>query len=169
MLTSEYDNDTRFNGDYQPVVGVTWVGAITYCHWLNELQAASGKEKIIFRLPIEEEWEWAASGGKRKYPWGNEEPDDKRANFREKVGHTTIVGVYPEGATPEYLMDMAGNVFEWMANSFNSANWFSTDEYTRALRGGSWNKFHEHLSCTARGHDYPEDSWNGYGFRVVAL
>jgi formylglycine-generating enzyme required for sulfatase activity len=153
-------DDKRFNGDDQPVVGVSWRGAKAYCDWLSKGQVASGKEKV-FRLPKEEEWEWAASGGKREYPWGNEAPDKTRANYGSQVGHTTPAGAYPAGATPEGLMDMAGNVWEWMENLYEKAG------EARALRGGSWSYTTGHLRCAARYHDHPVDLWDGVGFRVV--
>src|SRR3990172_5464189 len=102
-LRSNYDADKPFNGDEHPVVGVTWFAAQAYCLWLSEIQRAKRKEQkenMEFRLPTEEEWEWAASGGTRKYTWGDDKPNDMHANFGEKVGHTTPVGAYPAGATP---------------------------------------------------------------------
>jgi len=172
-MKSEEDSNQRFNGEDQPVVGVTWFAAWAYCYWLSELQGArsrgqrpEGKEQdenIIFRLPVEQEWEWAASGGKRIYPWGKEEPDETRANYGEKVGKTTPVGSYPAGATPEGLMEMAGNVWEWMEN------WYDEDEDARALRGGSWYVTTEYLRCAARFLNYPDFHWYYCGFRVVAV
>ncbi len=161
-LAYGYDDDKRFNGDDQPVVGVSWYAAAAYCHWLTGLSAKTNpKEKLLFKLPIEEEWEWAASGGKRTYPWGDEEPDTKRANYGINVGQTTVVGSYPSGATPEGLMDMAGNVWEWMENRYSKK-----EEY-RALRGGSWDGSTELLRCGSRYGDVP-DVWDSYGgFRVV--
>ncbi|MCG3154844.1 MAG: Hercynine oxygenase [bacterium] len=164
LLRSEQYRDRRFNGADQPVVGVTWYAAMAYCHWLTELQGASGKgEKatVTYRLPTEEEWEWAAGGGQRKYPWGSEEPDEKRANYDQKVGQTTPVGAYPKGATPEGLMDMAGNVWEWMGNKYAP----SSD--ARALRGGAWYSNPEVLRCVARDRSNPVNPWRGNGFRVV--
>ncbi|HEX9652224.1 MAG TPA: SUMF1/EgtB/PvdO family nonheme iron enzyme, partial [bacterium] len=157
------------------VVGLSWFAAAAYCHWLTELRRAERKaqgaedeeprEKLIYRLPTEEEWEWAASGGKRPYPWGDAEPDATRANYGEKVGHTTLVGAYPAGATPAPtgLMDMAGNVWEWMDNLYREA------EECRALRGGSWFNDPENLQGAARFNWFPDD-WNLIiGFRVVCL
>lgn len=168
-------DDKRFNSDDQPAVAVTWFAATAYCHWLTALHQNDHKSKnqnqsYIFRLPIEEEWEWAASGartpfsgGKRKYPWGDKEPDETLANYGQKVGHTTPVGAYPAGATPEGLMDMAGNVWEWMDNKYG------LKEYpgARALRGGSWDNTSEYLRCAARSSNRPDVRWNYVGFRVV--
>jgi len=170
QLRSRYDDDKRFNGDEQPVIAVTWFAATAYCHWLTELQKSAIKSKnqnesYIFRLPQEEEWEWAASEGKRTYPWGNEEPDETRANFAEKVGQTTPVGAYPAGATPEHgLMDIAGNVWEWCENLYGAGAYRSD---ARVLRGGSFYNDARALRCADR-DDVEPDNWNYYfGFRVV--
>lgn len=160
-LVSVYDDDKRFNGDDKPVVGVTWYAAMAYCHWHTMLQRVVADRRLIYRLPAEEEWEWAASGGKRKYPWGNDKPDETRANYNEKVGKTTPVGSYPAGATPEGLMDMAGNVWEWMENKY------APDGVERALRGGSWLSNPEYLRCVARYLSSPDSLWHNDGFRVV--
>jgi formylglycine-generating enzyme required for sulfatase activity len=176
-LRSRYDDDKRFNGGDQPVVGVTWFAAVAYCHWLTELERAKSGERgaqinpqsripdpqLIFRLPAEEEWEWAAGSGKREYPWGNQKPDDTRANYGGRVGQTTPVGAYPAGAIPESLMDMAGNVWEWCEN------WYKDETYgARALRGGSWVDDDEDLRCSARHVGvHPDNQWHGLGFRVV--
>ncbi|MFQ5641218.1 MAG: SUMF1/EgtB/PvdO family nonheme iron enzyme, partial [bacterium] len=170
-LRSKYDQEKRFNGDDQPVAGVTWFAATAYCHWLTELlralMAARGEpeKERTFRLPKEKEWEWAAGGGKRKYPWGDKEPDKTRANFGQEVGHTTPVGSYPEGATPDGLMDMAGNVWEWMENLYGQRDFPDA----RSLRGGSWNYEAVNLPCSARYGSYPRSVWNDYGFRVVCI
>ncbi len=168
-LRSNYDDDKRFNDDEQPVVGVSWFAAVAYCHWLNELQRAASNEPpaTSFRLPHETEWEWAASGGAREYPWGDEPPDQPqlRANYASKVGQTTPVGSYPDGATPERLMDMAGNVWEWSENLFGEGAAFG--EEARALRGGSWYDTSDDLRGVARGYVDPDIGLGNVGFRVV--
>ncbi|MCA9734829.1 SUMF1/EgtB/PvdO family nonheme iron enzyme [candidate division KSB1 bacterium] len=168
---SKYDNDKKWNSDEQPVVGVSWYAASAYCFWLTLLTgndpAGTGPH---FRLPKEIEWEWAAAGrGKngtlRTYPWGD---DDKaleiRANFGEKVGKTTPVGSYPDGATPEGLLDMAGNVWEWQENLYGEGAW---DKNNRALRGGSWGSTSGNLRCSGRYLNYPHDRIFNFGFRVI--
>jgi formylglycine-generating enzyme required for sulfatase activity len=117
-----------------PVVGVTWYEAAAYSAW------AGG------RLPTEAEWERAARGTRgRKFPWGNEEPDSTRANYAGRAGHPTPVGLYPMGATPEGIEDLAGNVWEWVADWFGSYAKSSTRNPrgpesgdARVLRGGAW-------------------------------
>jgi len=161
QMRSRYEDDKRFNGEDQPVVGVTWFAAAADSHWLNEQQRATR----IFRLPTETEWEWAASGGVREYPWGKDDPDDKRANYGENVGQTTPVGNYPNGATPEGLMDMSGNVWEWMENLYGKGAY--TPE-ARALRGGSWSYTTVNMPCAVRNDLHPGVLWSSNGFRLVA-
>ena len=163
-LRSRYDDDKEFNGNDQPLVAVTWYGARAYCFWLSCLEEDSNS---LYRLPTEMEWEWAAGGeaddSVREYPWPKEKgkPNPNLANYGENVRATTPVGRYPQGATPLGLMDMAGNVWEWMGN------YYDKDKDAFALRGGSWNDSGTDLRCSARGYGDPGSNWDSYGFRVV--
>jgi formylglycine-generating enzyme required for sulfatase activity len=162
-------SEKRFNGEDQPVVGVSWFDATAYCYWLSLFEAAGenlsyNKAAGLYRLPSEIEWEWAAGGGKREYPWPSEKgkPSGKLANYNKNIVATTPVGRYPGGATPEGLMDMAGNVEEWMEN------WWYRGTGARSLRGGSWVHDESYLRCSYRNHLLPYDHGNGFvGFRVV--
>jgi formylglycine-generating enzyme required for sulfatase activity len=173
---SGYDDEKRFNSDDQPVVAVTWYAARAYCFWLSCLEAAAKESDLLkdieylaslYRLPTETEWEWAAGGEPdgtvRKYPWPADkgEPTPELANYGQNVGATTPMGRYPEGVTPTGLMDMAGNVWEWMENFYDK------DEDSYALRGGSWSNLTDSLRCSARGGSGPRGAWNSYGFRVL--
>jgi hypothetical protein len=140
-----WEND-QFNGSNQPVVGVSWYEAEAYCRWLTEQFRTKRPEwlaeDVTIRLPSGEEWERAASGGKRKYPWGNQKPDERRANFGSRLGTTSAVGIYPAGATPEGLLDMAGNVWEWSLDRDQDGNLFR--------RGGSWGSSAQYLVASVR-------------------
>lgn len=173
MLKSGRDDDRKFNDENQPVVSITWYAARAYCLWLSELQKENSKlqkENVLYRLPDEIEWERAAAGRRedgppRKYPWPQEkgEPNEKLANYGGKVGQTTTVGRYPEGATPEGLMDMAGNVWEWQENLFGHKEYPAA----RGLRGGSWGGNAGLLPCAFRLRGDPVYWSYNFGFRVV--
>ena len=101
----EYFGNPEFR-DY-PVVNVAWLDANAYCQWAER------------RLPTEAEWEHAARGDdKRNYPWGDEPPNEFNSNSQNIVGDTTRVGSYAEGASPFGVLDMAGNVWEWVADRY---------------------------------------------------
>ncbi|MCB1036614.1 MAG: SUMF1/EgtB/PvdO family nonheme iron enzyme, partial [Acidobacteria bacterium] len=86
----------------RPVTGVSWYEADAYCRWRGG------------RLPTDAQWEYAARGEEgRKYPWGKAEPTDSHACFDYRIGYAPPVGVYPLGATPDGLHDLAGGVWEW--------------------------------------------------------
>ena len=159
---SDSADDKRFNKDEQPVVGISWYAARSYCLWLSLIESG-GANDHLYRLPTEIEWEYAAGGEEsRTYPWGEPEPTPTRANYNDNEGATTPVGRYSEGATPEGLYGMAGNVWEW------TDSWY--DEKTRSsrvFRGGSWYCIDEFCRSAYR-YDYaPGRRYFGIGFRLI--
>ncbi len=134
----DYFRNPEFN-DF-PVVYVGWDDADTYCKWAGR------------RLPTEAEWEYAARGAFpsfNTYPWGDQQPDASYANYNYS-GDTTRVGSYPLGASPFGILDMAGNVGEWVHDLYK-ANYYGPDSimnpqgplafssrFERVIRGGSW-------------------------------
>jgi len=166
LFRSENDQDRKFDGDDQPVVGITWYAAKAYALWLSQLE---GKPDS-YRLPNEVEWEWAAGGRQgeavqevRKYPWPDDkgEANSKLLNYDGNVGTTTTVGSYPEGATPEGLYDMAGNVWEW------TNSWWDESGTYRVIRGGSWYNFAVHCRSAHRTWLTPVNRDANVGFRLV--
>jgi formylglycine-generating enzyme required for sulfatase activity len=127
--------NSRLFEDY-PVIYVVWDQADGYCQW-------AGK-----RLPTEAEWEKAARGTDgRIYPWGNQPPASNYLNYEKSTGDTTAVGSFPAGVSPYGALDMAGNVWEWVADWLGAGYYRSQNDWnnpigpssgeTRVLRGGS--------------------------------
>ena len=178
LFRSEQDEDRKFDGDDQPVVGVTWYAAQAYSLWLSLLE---GKPDS-YRLLNEIEWEWAAGGKQgttgqevREYPWPEEKgkANPKLLNFDESnIGATTPVGSYPEGATPEGLYDMAGNVWEWCSDWYGADGTFSNPlgpetGSDRVVRGGCWSLNAEFCRSAYRYGSPPVFRFNYIGFRLV--
>lgn len=184
--------DSNIHGLYHhPVVQVSWDDANAYCKWLGK------------RLPTEAEWEWAARGGlkNKMYPWGDEPIDvgAVKANtwqgefpykntLRDKYYYTSPVKSY--AANGYGLYDMAGNVWEWVADWYRSdyyasfgakvatnpqgpANSYDPAEpyaQKKALRGGSYLCNEAYCSgyrVAARMKSTPDTSMQHIGFRCA--
>jgi hypothetical protein len=160
--------EEEFAAENLPVVGVDWEEAEAYCDWLNQLQLdqlgqpQSAWENFIFRLPTEEEWEWAAGQNERLYPWGNAAPTAQLANFNQDMIRLTPVTARAAGATPEGLMDMAGNVWEW------TSSYEGEKRERRVVRGGAAFNDASALRCLAR-DAHAKDRARFVGFRVARV
>ena len=158
---------------HHPVVNVNWYAAVAYCRW-------TGK-----RLPTEAEWEYAARGGHQVlFPWGNQPAERTRANYRGAGLHaTTPVGTYP--ANPYGLFDMAGNVWEYLADEwhpypsiaqtnpiaggdrFERGTAFLQVKTRRVIRGGSFEGDPINLWVAYRDSHPPDGSRPFVGFRCA--
>jgi formylglycine-generating enzyme required for sulfatase activity len=154
-----------------PVGGVALADAAAFARWRSERDGAQ------YRLPTEEEWEYAARGGDatRLYPWGAEWADG-RANL--EADSLRDVGSFPEGATPQGALDMLGNVWEWttteagMYRGNNLLMLASGDRGKVVVRGGSYQskaRGEEPITSTAR-RWVPRTERNPLvGFRLVRV
>jgi formylglycine-generating enzyme required for sulfatase activity len=156
-----------------PVVNVSWNDAAVFCQWLSKL---SGQQ---VRLPSEAEWEKAARGTNgRIYPWGDEW-DAKKCNSRDSgIRNTTPVGKFsPAGDSPYGCVDMAGNVWEWVADWYDghysaissvSSPVGPQSGNSRVMRGGAWDGDVAYIRSASRYYLTPTNRYDLLGFRCVA-
>jgi sulfatase modifying factor 1 len=159
--------EPSFNSPRQPVVGVSWFDAVSYCEWLSSVRNGN------YRLPTEAEWEKAARGGTdATYPWGDEPFDGRGGRFQQEA--TWEVGHAPPN--PYGLIDIGFNVHEWCSDWYDPAYYAVSPEFDptgpetggrRASRGGAWRHLVKVSRCSARSSIPPGYRYNDYGFRVA--
>ncbi len=172
---SVYDNYAWKYKQSEPMNCVDLQNAIDFCEWIGG------------RLPSEAEWEYAASSGgtDRPYPWGDETPTSEHAVWHEnpyynsEVPGTSPVCSHPDGQTTWGLFDMAGNVAEWVADSYHSSYTGAPDDGSawveeeeghageHVRRGGGHRSYTTEIRVTARESDLADLHKDYAGFRCV--
>jgi len=170
-----YWQDERFGHRHPnyPVVTITWYESMAFCRWLTQ-QLHDG---FTYMLPSELEWEYAARGSTRRvYAWGNELPDGEYTNFNQNHQGTSAVGCFSAGATPEGLLDMMGNVWEWTRSEYREYPYKADggredggkrDGKPFTLRGGGWFNQPIDLRASVRLNNSPDDRTFSVGLRLA--
>ena len=150
----------------EPVTNVTWADAAEYCKWL------SGEIGAEVRLPTEAEWEMAARGRDgRKHPWGNDW-DARAADSSEAHGRVRAVKSFPSGKSPFGAFDMAGNVWEWVADEARDGEGRpkTTDGVAyRVIKGGAAKEPRAFVTAVARYEVLADKRSSTLGFRYVVV
>ncbi len=153
----------------RPVVNLDWYDAEAYCKW-------AGK-----RVPTEAEWEKAAKGTEdRRFPWGDVEPTERHVNFLQRWnGEKTLmpVGSYKAGMSPYGVYDMAGNVFEWVADWYDPRYYGKSPAKNpqgpdsgpmKVVRGSGWQSEAPTVRIFTRFGSDPKGRNESTGFRCAA-
>lgn len=153
-----------------PVVLVSWNDANNYCKWL------SSKTGRKFRLPTEEEWEYAARGPQSNiYPWGNQWKDNYANTFESGINDIIAVGCFVEGVSEFGVFDCSGQIWEW-TSTLDTELWkkawpsnmrAANDKAAYIVRGGAWDDISVFARCSSRGPNAASFYEHYIGFRVL--
>lgn len=198
-IAQQYNWFPAFNN--YPVVGVNYHQAEAFCNWRTKTWRSEREKnkqyfESEFRLPSEQEWEWAARGGRNEspYPWGGPYLLNKKgcylANFKPQRGnYAADGGLYTVKVNAYWpndygLYNMAGNVSEWTRTKYNSNSYqtiadINPDIKVRlnegdpqwqkrmVVRGGSWRDISYYLQNSTRDYEFADTAKAYIGFRCI--
>jgi sulfatase modifying factor 1 len=166
------ENDVRLGRPEHPVASITWREAETYCHWVSG------------RLPTEAQWERAARGDSaRTFPWGrvwnpklaNHGAGDGSESEQDGFRFAAPVDAFPDGRSFYGLLNMAGNVWEFVADRYAAYDSQASavepagpnSGSERVIRGGSWRAAPYTLRASARARIPEGERRADVGFRCA--
>ena len=114
-----------------PVSNISYEDAVAFAAWRSK------RDGVTYRLPTEEEWEYAARNGDKDnlYPWGNTWQSGRAATAESGVGTSQAVGTYPQGMNRWGVLDLVGNVWEWTSSK---ASLYKSDANERLAQQKDW-------------------------------
>ncbi|MCY3780591.1 MAG: SUMF1/EgtB/PvdO family nonheme iron enzyme [Chloroflexi bacterium] len=153
---------SRFDGDELPRENVNWYEAMAFANWLGSLLS------MKVTLPTLAQWQRAAKGDDdRYYPWGDDYNEDHCNTLETGLKTTTPVNRYRKGASPYGVYDLAGNVWEWTANTAAAAE--EGRDHRRAVAGGSFVSPCDRAQTSFRYYLDPRVRYSSIGIRLVGL
>jgi formylglycine-generating enzyme required for sulfatase activity len=185
----DWQNPGFAQNENEPVVNVSWNDATAFCEWLSR------KEKAVYRLPTEAEWEYACRAGTTTLYCTGDEPESLAAvgnvadgtlktrfpNWSTISGRDGYAFTAPAGSFHPNgfgLFDMHGNVWEWCQDWYASGYYAKSPENdppgplrgsVRVFRGGSWYDAADLCRSAFRYWDAPTYRDYFLGFRIVAV
>ena len=155
-----------------PVVDVSYQDAVAFAEWRSKRDGAT------YRLPTEEEWEYAARGGDQNnlYPWGNKWVAGRAGLKDSGATGPEPVGSYPADKTRWGVLDMTGNVYEWTssrASIYPGNKDYMVDPAHKdwvVVRGGAYTTDYKEKSPTTYRDWFPATTKKPViGFRLVRV